>query len=468
MTWKPIDLSARLFTNVDEAVLRKASAAIENAFINEAGGQSRFPGLADFATLAGNSPVYLWDWQEDLIAVTNSRWYRVSSAGVVTDVTGVPLTGGRRPVFDKTPSELVAAAGGPIIRLRDATTEKLSDEAPDTTHVQYIDGYLTAIETDTGLFAHSEVDDGESWDPLDTFAANGKPDNLVGMLITPHRELMLAGPDSLEQFERLPQGSLPFFRRWALAKGVKAPYTMIAEDGGLWFVNKGYEFVKVVGQSEQQNAVDIGKSLEGIDDWTDAWADSMRVAGQKFIILQIPHASNGYGTKGVTFLYDFKKKKWSQLYGWDQASATPIKWPGWSYRPMWGRHFVGGNGKVLELREDTFTNDGQMQRFLGRTGHIDAWGDSTVNNLRMRMKRGTVAQAGADDPPPYIELRVKRDGMEWSPWKKKSMGAAGDKSFFLEFGPQGTAMSWQWEWRVTANVDVQLVALWADVENASR
>jgi len=73
--WKPIPIDSKLFTNVRETALKKANAAIENAFINEAGGHTRFPGLEVVLTLPGGSvaPTYLSEWQGNLIAVSNSR-----------------------------------------------------------------------------------------------------------------------------------------------------------------------------------------------------------------------------------------------------------------------------------------------------------------------------------------------------------------------------------------------------------
>src|SRR3990172_7952291 len=100
--WKKIPIDTKLFTNVRETALTKANAAIETAFINEAGGHTRFPGLVEFLTLPGGSqaPTYPAEWQGNLIAVSNSRIYQIDQSGNVVDVTGVPLSGDVRPIFD--------------------------------------------------------------------------------------------------------------------------------------------------------------------------------------------------------------------------------------------------------------------------------------------------------------------------------------------------------------------------------
>jgi hypothetical protein len=369
--WKPVPISERLFTNVKEQVLRKSSAAIENAFINEAGGHTRFPGLVEFCRLQGSAPTYLNDWQGDLIAVSNSRVYRISKNGNVNDVTGVPLLGDSRPIFDKTPNELMIAAGGEILRLGGDTTELLSADAPLSTHVQFIDDFVLAIEINSGRFFHSRPGEYRVWEGLDVFAANGKPDNLTGMLITPYREIILSGPDSIEQFNRLSSGDTPFYRRWAVADGVKAPYTLAAFDQGTWAIVKDNSLSRLTGQVSEPRSDDIGRTLEGVDNWTDAWGSEFNVLGQKFYLLQIPFATNAYGTKGITFIYEIRQKKWHSLYGWDSSSFLPTRWDGWSYFKMWDRHFIGGAGKVLEK--------GRLHKRREETA--DAWQDCTYRHM---------------------------------------------------------------------------------------
>ncbi len=453
--WNDLPFSAKLFQNVKEAVLTKAGAAAENCFVNEAGGFSRFPGLKAFATLSGSNPTYLHQWQGNLIGVTSGLTYRVNHAGVAENVTDVPVAGGMRVIFDRTDNELIMAAGGPIVRLGAAKTEILSPDAPLSTHVGYIDGYAVALEKGSGRFMHSDANEFRTWDPLSVFAATGKPDDLNALLVTGFRELILTGLESIEQFERLTTGTAPFFRRWAVGEGVVAPYTLLEADNGSWYVNKRYEFSRASGQVSRSSSDDIGRTLEGVSDWTDAWAAEMLIGGQKFIVLQIPNETNVYGTKGVTALLDYRQQRWYSLFGWDLARAEPVRWPGWSYYPLWGRHFVGGEGRIYELDLDTFQNAGVEQRVLSRTGHYDL-GPMSIDNVRMRLKRGVGSGATA----PEIWLRCIRDNKAVTRWKKKSLGLAGDTSMHVEFGPMGcidgTA---QFEWFTTANCELEVVKM---------
>lgn len=461
MAWKDVPFSAKLLTNVKEAALRRASAAIENCYTNEQGGFTRFPGLASFATLTGSAPTYLNEWRGDLIAASNSRLWRIRKDGTAEDVTGAPIRGAGRVNFARADNEIAMAAGGEIIRFAGATTEILSPDAPIASHLAYIDTYLVACETDSGRFYNSSASEGTRvWDALDVFAADGTPDNINSMLVTPYRELIVAGPESTEQYERLASGSIPFFRRWSVGEGNSAPDTLIFADNATWMVNRQREFVRASGQTSQSRADDVGNSLEDIDDWTDAWAAPMSLNGQKFIILQAPHATNDYETEGVTFVHDYRQNRWFNLYGWDDR-GLPARWPGWSYYFMWDRHFVGGNGRIYELKQTTFDNGGDPQRVLARTGHFDDWGEVRCDNLRLRLKRGTSGSNVAREPK--ISVRAVRDNRKVTNWVHRSLGRAGDSDMVLEFGGFGTGHTWQFEWMTTDAVELEVVKLQADV-----
>ena len=451
---------SKLFLNVQESCLSKNGAALENAFGNEAGGFTRFPGLESFATLAGAAPTYLDHWHNDLIAVSGSKIWRINESGTATDVTGVPVSGSGRVIFARTPDELVMAAGGAIVRLAAATTEELSPDAPLATHVAYLEGYLLAIEMSTENMLHSAANDARTWDAADVFSADAQPDQLTALMVTPYRELLLAGPESLEQFERLSStADTPFARRWAIGEGVAFPYTMTFADNGVWMINKDREFVRASGQVSKPVSDDIGNSLQGVDDFTDAWTVPILIRGQKFILLQLPKATHTeYETKGLTFLFDYRQNRWSTLTGWDSALSVPTRWNGWSYLSLWGRHFVGGNGKVLELSTDVYANESIQQRVLIRTGHFDQFGVIRVDDIRLRLKRGL---ADSNDDESVVSLRCLRNGRRWTKWKRKGLGNYGETEFYVNFGGMGDCETLQVEIEMTDAAEFEVVSMQA-------
>lgn len=464
--WQEVPLGkGKLMQNVKEAVLTKGNAALENCFATEEGGISAFPGLTEFAVLGGGAPTYLHEWRGDLVGVTNGQVFTLDGAGNKTNVTDIPVAGGNRVVFDRTENELLMAAGGPIVRLAKRRTEVLSRDAPESTHAVFTDGYVVAVQKSSGRFYHSDAGEYRVWDPINTFAAEGKPDDLNAAIVTPFRELIMTGPDSIEQFERLPSGDTPFFRRWSVGEGVYAPYTLVAADNGVWCVNKLKELVKITGQLSNDNSSNVGMSLEGVDDWSDAWAAPVYIAGQKLLLLQIPAATNPYGTKGITCLFDIRQKKWFNLYGWDADSGVPRRWPGWSCYQLWDRHFVGGNGRVYEMKLTAYDNAGEIRRVLGRTAHYGFGVTARVDNLRVTVKRGIV---GSDASEPLIGVRVRRDNDKWTRWRHKGLGRAGKNQQVIEFGGMGIADTFQVEWEITAACEVEIRKIEALVEGVSQ
>lgn len=461
MAWVNIPLSAVLNENVDEDVLRSANAVLENGYINESGGISRFPGLSVFATLPSPDAVVLEDWRNDLVAITTGgQVFRLSEAGVIEDVTGAAATGGGRAITAKTDTQLLIAAGGPIISYSGGQTELLSADAPDSTHVGYISGYVVAIEPNSGRFYHSQPGQYNVWNALDVFSAEGRPDNLNALLVTPFNELLLFGPESVEQFEPSPYGTAPFFRRWSVAGGLHAPYTLCSVDNGTWGVDGRLEFVRLTGQTTRPVSGPTQRTIEAITDWTGAWASEIAHNGQRFIVLQAPRALNRYGTAGVTLLYDYRRKRWSHLYGWDADFSVPAGWPGRSVKNLWGRTLIGGEGVIYEMDSGVHSIGGGVQRLLWRTQHIERGDAMWINNLRLRVKRGLDE---VSDRPSLISVRCSKDSRGFGRSVLRELGVAGDRAQHLDFGNQGVGQLFQVEVMVTDDRPIEVAGLKLDM-----
>jgi hypothetical protein len=465
--FKPIPIDGKLFLNVDETGLEQATAALENAFQNEAGGFSRFPGLVEFADLAGDvgddGRCYGVEYNGDMIVATSrGNLYRIDKNANIENVTAAPISGvssGRRAIFVEREDGLAICGGGQIISFKGDKTRLLSPDSPLTTHIGQVDGYLIALELNSGRFVHTAPDT-ETFDPLDTFAADGSPDDITALIVTPFRELFLCGPESIEQFERLTSGEVPFFRRWSIAEGLLEPFALGFVDNGLVMVNKQKELVRVSGQVSAPVSGDIQAVLHSIDDWSEAWiggypADPLSVAGQSFMMLQIPNATNVYGTKGYTFVLDVRRNRWLTLYGWDQRKAKPVRWPGWSHWTNWNKTYVGGEGKVYLLDPAAYSWAGTMQRVLLRTGHISSFGEGSIDKLRMRVKRGV----GTYTVEPEILVRVIWDGKKPTKWVRRGLGKSGQRELFVEWGRFGSGLTFQIEIAVLAAFEVEVSAL---------
>ena len=460
--WTPLPLDRPLFANLTEDAVSGFMTAVENGYQNELGQHTRFPGMEQFTLVDANAKrLYLHDFNNDLIAVSDKgQVYRIDFSGNVSNVTAVPVAGGRRVVFAKTDRDLLMAAGGSIVRLRDRLTEVLSDDAPRASHVGWLDNFTIAVEINSGRFYHSRPGEPDVWDVIDTFSADGSPDNINSMLVTPFRELMLGGAQSTEQFERSASGDVPFYRRWAIGEGIKLPYGMLHADNAMWAINSLTEWVRASGQVSSTVSEPIGRLLESIDSWTDAWIGGypdkpLHILGQRFMILQAPEASNIYGTKGVTIFYYYRGKKFFQLYGWDSEKGVPRRWRGWSHWTLWDKVFVGGDdGYVYRLTSDTYRNGDELQRWLIRTSHQAIGTAALIKAFRLHIVRGI----GGTTTAPTIRVRCSRDGRAFGPWISRSLGNAGDRARMIEFGGFGIANTFRFEISSSEDCAIDLIA----------
>lgn len=469
--WADVELNKKLFKNIDEDGLTSTFAALENCFVTESNGLSRFPGLKLFVDLGGDAGISMGRFNNDMIAVgTDGVTYSVDSNGNQTRIEGAPVLGGKRTSFAKTRDGLMMAAGGQIIKYNGEKNEILSPDAPLSSFVGFIDGYVLAVEKDSGRFQHSNLNKFNEWPALNTFGVDGAPDDINAMLITPFNEIILTGDESIEQYERYVGGSVPFFRRWSIADGISEPDTVCFADNATWGLNDRYEFVRLSGQTSQSVSDDIQKDIEdkfnlaGLKNLNTSWARPANVKGQKFIIFQAPEALNTYGTKGFTAVFDIRRNQWFEIFGWDEQNGCPTIWPGYSVFKMWGKTYVGGYGKIYELSSETNNNDGMVQRCYVRTGHYDTVGTMRVDGVRMTLKRGV----GNYDFNPKIMFRSNPDHKGWSNMQVRDLGKTGEEYMIIEFGAQGIADTWQFEISITDDCPFEMRRLQLNVEKVIR
>ena len=170
--------------------------------------------------------------------------------------------------------------------------------------------------------------------------------------------------------------------------------------------------------------------------------------------MQFPNATNRYGTKGVTFAYDYRKKRFTELFGHDERTGQPVRWPGWSHWRMGdktaGRTFVGGEGCIYELVDDSWWHDGRPAVMRLRTSHLMA-GEMRIDDLRLILKRGVGKK---NERRPIIRLRAQRDNRTYTRWVERDLGDDAKADLTLTFDGMGTATAWQFEVEVSADVDV--------------
>jgi len=469
--WIDIELNKKLFKNVDESALTSTFAALENCFVTESNGISRFPGLKEFVDVGGSGELHMSRQGNDMIAVsTDGRSFKIDKNGLYSAIEGTPVLGGDRCSFARTRDGLMMGAGAQIIKYDGQKNSVLSADAPLSSFVGYLDGYVMAVEKDSGRFQYSEPNNFKSWPGLNTFGVDGNPDNINAMLITPFNEILFSGEESIEQYERYVGAQVPFFRRWSTGDGISEPWTFCYADNAAWGLNSKYEFVRLSGQTSQSVSDDIQKEIEyrysfdNIGSLDKSWAAPAYIKGQKLIIFQAPEATNFYGTKGFTAVFDIRRGQWFEIFGWDQDNGVPTLWPGRSVFMIWGKTFVGGKGKIYQLSPETYNNDGQVQRSYIRTAHFDNLGTIRIERVKMTIKRGV----GTYEVNPKIMFRSNPDKKGFGNTQTRELGKTGNDIMDIEFGSQGIADTWQFELAVTDDCEFELRRLQVEISKVVR
>lgn len=463
-----LPLDAKWFANVHETALGSGHAVVENCYVNEAGGISALPRLRLFVQLDAPGRVYLAPFMKRhaLVAVTShGRTWEIGEGGTVKEVTRFLVPGNGRAIFAETDDELIIARGGALTRFAGTETELFSDEAPDSTHVGYLDGYVVTFAPDTGLFYYSLPGQFRTFDPLDVASAESKPDPIIAMHVTEFNEVMFCGAQSIEVYRTAPSGTVPFYRLDSVGHGLYAPYCLAEADRAMWVVNRDRELVRLHRDGGAPVSGDIGRLLDGITDWTDAWLQELQVAGQRFVVLQIPEAKAPLGYTGLTLLYDYRNGRWYTL-----ASAGPSKWPGWSIATFEGRILVGADdGQILEFVQPGDWHDASGvlsgQRMLVRTAPYEA---SRLLRAAREIEISdlwiTARREYGDDTTARLRVRVNLDGMGWSRVIERPL--MGTREPRARFGAFGTCSRFQVEIEVLGDYPVEIVSLQAEAAAA--
>lgn len=469
--WTDVELNKKLFKNIDEDVLTTTFGALENGFVTESNGISRFPGLKLFCNFGGNGQISMSKYNTDMIAVgTDGVTHRVDSNGNFEKIEGDPVLGGKKATFGRTRNGLMMAGGSQIIKFDGVRNSVLSRDAPLAEFIGFIDGYLLAVEKESGRFQYSNLNNFTQWPGENTFGVDGAPDDISAMIITPFNEILFAGEESIEQYERYVGGNVPFFRRWSIAEGISEPRTLCFIDNAAWGLNDRYEFVRMSGQTSQSVSDDIQKDLEdkfnlsGLSNLNSSWAAPINIKGQKFILFQAPASVNAYGTIGFTAIFDIRRGQWFEIFGWDEDIGMPTLWPGCSVFRLWGRTFVGGNGKIYEIDSRTYSNDGMTQRVYVRTAHFDTLGPIRIDGVRLTLKRGV----GTYDFNPKVWFRTNLDHKGFNLMQVRELGHTGTEDMIIEFGAQGIGDTYQFEIGMTDPYPFELRRLQLNVTRVLR
>lgn len=276
------------------------------------------PGLFPWLEIEDAPPVRgIHDVEGRLFAVIGSMLYRLSVTGVAIPIGTIPGNG--RVQMDHNQisggNQLMVTNGsaGYVYDTVDQSFERVTDTGyPGSYLVRFMDGYLIGIDP-SGRFAfNSDPADAKSYNTLNRWTSEYRPDRLVSMARV-GGDLLLLSAGSGEFFANSGQYPQPFqSKRIFLDKGCAGPFTVAEADStAFWLGSDGF-FYQLDGYGALRISTrPVEQAIRGLD-WWNAFA---------FVWESEGHTCVGWTfLDGQTWLWDCSQREWHrrESYGLDR------------------------------------------------------------------------------------------------------------------------------------------------------
>lgn len=393
----------------------------------------RAPGIATFATPTAGEGRGLFNWNNVLYAVTGNTLYSVDAAGVLTSKGTI---GGAGPVtFGINTSQLVICTNPDAYVFDGSTVTQITDS--DYTvrgggMVTSLDSYVLFNEPNSGRFFSSMLNDATAYDPLYFATAEGFPDNLVGIIVD-HRQVILAGLQSMELWYNAGGSGFPFVRdtNGLLELGCASGRSLAKADNSVFWLASDLTVRRLNGLTP------VRVSQHGVEQaisqyvTSDAYAFTYTLDGHICYVLTFP-------TSGHTWIYDVTTGEWHE-----RESFGLGRWLACSAAYCYNRTFVMdyATGKVGYLDPYTFTEFDGALRAEWTFGNVAYAGNSRTFHASLECVAetgiGTVSGQGS---APEIMLDVSNDGgRTWRSTTNRLMGALGEYKSRIRWQRLGSA-----------------------------
>lgn len=472
---KIIPIHLGLNKAADESAMQGSAAALHNCYLDIVGNSvvlNRRPGLKEFVD-TGNAGsaidgLFWWEDQRKMVVNVNGNVLTIDDAtGNTTLLSGTHFTGGKRVTYADFKTAIHAADLGVIKSISPTAVTEMSDgdASQDVSHVAFLDTYLLANEIASGKCHFSDVGAPTSWSS-NWITAESKYDKLQAIKVE-NLELYLFGSKTVEvwedtgasdPFSRIPGGYIP--------NGTPSPYSVIycgPPVNKFCFVDKNGGVVALSGRTTTDLSLALNRYLQKNGTvLANAAADFIKTQGHSYYVLHLPDQKE-------TPVYDFTNGVFSHWSYWNTRTADFERWRGncVAYAPEWGKVLVGdrGNGKVYELDERTYQDNGDSIRTLFRTDHMDREDVGAIkrtNFVDFRAKKPFPGGSGS------IKLMIRHSddgGTSWSTERTVTLtDQSGKNDYRARITRLGRYRVRQWEIYHTNNEPVSIFPPFEDYE----
>ena len=352
-----------------------------------------------------------------LYCVAGPELYEISSAGVATALGSVAGTG--TCCITHNIFELLILSGGKAFTVqKDTNVIAAVPDIPVSSVCDYLDGYGIVLETGSGRFHYTTINDFDTISGIDFATAEGAPDNLVSLIVD-HRELILLGEtsgeiwtntgDATNPIQRAPGG---FFER-----GCKSAHSSAKLDNSVIWLGDDLVVYRLDG------ARPVRLSNHGIEDQiakttVDPIAMAYNWHGHAFYQLTFPGE--------LTVCFDAATKTWHT-----RKTDLRLDYAPQHHAYAYGKHWVGGANNILyQLSTDSYEHTGELYRSRA-IGPFRTPQYATMNELTFAFAAGEQVNP-SDESEVFLE--ISDDGGRTFPDRlTTSIGAAGQYRYAARF-----------------------------------
>lgn len=421
------------------------------------------PGLASFCAIGGQGIRGLHDFNGVLLCVSGTTLYTVNQAGTATAQGSIP--GSNFVIISDNGAQAVIVVPDVSAYVWDGTTlAQITD--PDfqiPSSVDFLDQYMLFSKSNSGAFFLSDIADATSYDALEIASAEGRPDDLVRVIVQ-NQEALLFGTKTIEGWRDVADPDFPLVKDQTFAEvGLIGVYAVTIIDNSVAWIDQTKK-VRILRSGSPQVISDAWVCAE-IERWSDASltvASSYSFRGHEYLVLRNPDGCLVWDAS-LPAAVAWSEKKSYDMATWRVACCETMV--GWGGAVIMGD---ADTGELYRLDADTYDENGEPLVWQLTSRTMSPGGSPfIVNAIELETEVGvsTVTGQGSDAT---IWLEVSRDGgYSYGARLERALGAAGNRTkpriFFRRLGrfpPHGGVI------RLSGSDPVPnvLSKAWADIE----
>ena len=400
-------------------------------------------GTSPFVSISGKPQRAAIEFQHQLYSVVGSSFVRVNSAGVITTLGSLPLSG--NVDIAKNTNQIAILIEPDLYVYDGASLSKVGDSDFNSRggkRMAVMDNYGAFVEPQSGRWFICDLNDFTVFDPLDFATAEAMPDDLVS-IESNNTQFVLFGEKSGEMWDNIGGSGFPFQRNpnGFFETGCGAPWSTVSVDNTIYWIDPERLARRLEGNIARRVSHEgVEQKWQDYETIADAKAFSYVYDGHTFVVFTFPSA-------GATWVYDINTQEWHerQSYGHDHWRAA------WALN-CYDKTLIGDtqSGSIGRLDASSHTEWGQTLLREATSGAITDKGRDIYHDcveLDLDVGRAPLMGQGSD---PKIMMDVSDDGgVIFRARSNRSLGATGKYRQKVRWDRNGHSDQRVYRWRVT-------------------